>query len=279
MIHRSGLSRNHLHLGVAGTSMSKQGLNGNFSGELLLRRLQKITSLSSAEVELVLSAQKAKSHSPGSHVTPDVEGFAFPRIIVAGWACRPRILPDGRCQMLSIQLPGDIVGDGGNRRPLEMSPVVALTNVRTISARPIFAAIARDPMQYSALADAVGQLSRTEEAQLIDHVVRLGRQTAVQRVGHCLLEFYYRSRAIGFVQSGCFPMPLTQEVMGDLLGLSLVHVNRVLSQLKRAGLIEMQSGVVHVRDVEKLALLADYSLPRPQGRPVAMREMNGIHHS
>ncbi|WP_340315610.1 Crp/Fnr family transcriptional regulator [Rhizorhabdus argentea] len=181
--------------------------------------------------------------------------------------------------MLSIQLPGDIVGDGGNRRPLEMSPVVALTSVRTISARPIFAAIARDPVQYGALADAVGQLSRMEEARLIDHVVRLGRQTAVQRVGHCLLELYHRSQAIGFVQSGCFPMPLTQEVLGDLLGLSLVHVNRVLSQLKRAALIEMQSGVVRVRDVDKLALLADYSLPLRQSMPMASPEMNGLQYS
>jgi len=259
--------------------MSRQGLSGNFSGELLLRRLQRVTPLSSAEVELVLSLQKAKNHGPGSHVTPDVDGIACPRIIVTGWACRPRILPDGRCQMLSIQLPGDIIGDGGDRRPLEMSPVVALTNVRTISARPIFAAIARDPIQYGALADAVGQLSRMAEAQLIDHVVRLGRQTAVQRVGHCLLELYQRSRAIGFVQGGCFPMPLTQEVLGDLLGLSLVHVNRVLSQLKRAALIEMKSGVVRVCDVEELALLADYSLPPRQSMPVAMLEMNGLHPS
>lgn len=251
--------------------MNKRGMTGNFTAELLLRRIQKVTQLSPAEVELLMSLQKSKLHGPGSQITVGEGGDVHPRIIAVGWACRPRILTDGRCQMLSIQIPGDVVGDPIDQRPLDMVPVVALTPVRTVSAKPIFDAIARDPVKFRALASALALLRRQEEHFLLDHVVRLGRHTALQRVAHCLLELYHRLLAIGFVHGECFPMPLTQEILGDLLGLSLVHVNRVLSQLKRDSLIEMRSGVVSVLDVSALTRLADFSVTI-RDRPVVVEQ-------
>lgn len=245
------------------------------SGELLLHRLRSIASLSGADADLLAGVhQKVRVHGSGSQILPEGEGHNHPRLITSGWACRPRILSDGRCQILSILLPGDIIGDNGDGRPLAVTPVVALTETRTISVKPLFDAVAREPVRHRNLGEALRQLSRLEEAQLLDHVVRLGRQTATQRVAHCLLEFYHRLSAIGFVHGGSFSMPLTQELLGDTLGLSLVHVNRTLSQLKRAGLIKVSSGSVTVLDVEALSHLADF-LP-PSVRSVSPAALYGV---
>ncbi|MEJ8630078.1 helix-turn-helix domain-containing protein [Sphingomonas sp. I4] len=83
---------------------------------------------------------------------------------------------------------------------------------------------------------------------LLDHIVRLGCQNALQRVSHLLLELHQRLSAIGFVHAGTFPMPLTQDTLAELLGLSLVHINRIVSQLRREKLVTMRSGIVMIAD-------------------------------
>jgi CRP-like cAMP-binding protein len=226
--------------------------------ELLLRRLRGLADLSLPEISLILSLNEgAKAHAPGSLICPKSDSSPYPRLIASGWACRPRILPDGRRQMLGVLLPGDVIGDRGERRPLAMSPAVALTTVRTVSATRLYHALAMQPDTYRNLVAAFARIDRIEENQLLDHVVRLGCQTALQRIAHCLMELHTRLTAIGFTHCGTFPMPLTQETLGDLLGLSLVHVNRIMSQLKREGLVRVRSGVAVVQDFERLALLAD----------------------
>lgn len=227
--------------------------------ELLLRRFFSFGPLSPHEIELVLSlGGRPKIHEPGSMICPKSDGSPHPRAIISGWACRPRMLSDGRRQMLALLLPGDILGDRGQRSPLAMSPAVALTVVRTVSLTSLFDALANSAERFQGLSSAVAQINRQEEAQLLDHVVRLGSQTAVQRIANCLLELHRRLSAIGFEHRGTFPMPLTQDTLADLLGLSLVHINRVVRQLKRDGLVEIQSGVARVKDFARLALLADF---------------------
>jgi CRP-like cAMP-binding protein len=239
-------------------SVETRSLGSAIGSELLLRRLRGLADLSTAEINLILSLNEgAKTHAPGSIICPKGDGSPYPRLIASGWACRPRIMPDGRRQMLGVLLPGDLIGDRGERRPLAMCPAVALTSVRTVSATKLYDALNNQPAAYQNLAAALVRVGRIEENQLLDHVVRLGCQTALQRIAHCLMELHSRLSAIGFVSGCTFPMPLTQETLGDLLGLSLVHVNRIMSQLKREGLVRVRSGVAVVQDFGALALLAD----------------------
>ncbi|WP_242098490.1 Crp/Fnr family transcriptional regulator [Sphingomonas sp. CROZ-RG-20F-R02-07] len=245
-----------------------RSLGNAIGSELLLRRLRRLVSLNGAEINLVLSLNEgAKTHGPGSMICPKADGSPHPRLIASGWACRPRILPDGRRQMLNVLLPGDLIGDRGERRPLAMNPAVALTTVRSISASKLYDALLSKPDEYPQLCAALGRIDRMQESHLLDHIVRLGCQTALQRTAHCLLELHARLEAIGFTHDGTFPMPLTQETLGDLLGLSLVHVNRIMAQLKRDSLIRIRSGVAIVEDFTALALLADRVDPTSRGAP------------
>lgn len=252
-------------MGAAMTS-DPRGSGRVLSTELLLHRLRGLCALSPHEVELILSlGEQPKMHAPGTSICPHDDGSPHPRLIVGGWACRPRILPDGRRQMLGLLVPGDLMGDRGERRPLALNPVVALTPVRTIGVGRLVQAVRTRPEDFSGIARALAAIDRCEETVLLDHVVRLGCQSARQRMAHLLLELYQRLSTIGFVHNGTFPMPLTQDTLGELLGLSLVHVNRIVSQLRREKLASIRSGVVTVGDFARLALLADRADPTRDG--------------
>jgi CRP-like cAMP-binding protein len=97
-----------------------------------------------------------------------------------------------------------------------------------------------------------------QEARLLDSLVRLGRQTAYERVAHLLLELHRRLSVVGLAYDQRFSMPLTQEVLSDALGLSVVHVNRILQQLRREHLIELRSGGAILRAPAQLAIIADF---------------------
>lgn len=253
----------------AGLERVNERATRHIGNELLLRRLRALKTLNPIEVDLVTSLNdKAKRHAPGALICPKSDGSPYPRLITSGWVCRPRILADGRRQMLGVLLPGDLIGDRGDARPLAINPTAALTPVRTVSVTKLFEAVAATPATYPNLVAALDKMDRTEEARVLDLVVRLGCQSAIQRVAASLLEFYQRSAVIGFTHEGTFPMPLTQEKLGDLLGLSLVHINRVISQLRRDKLVDIRSGIVAIHDFARLSLLADRADPTQLGQPV-----------
>jgi CRP-like cAMP-binding protein len=228
--------------------------------EAVARRLRAFSSLSNAELELLRGfTGRRERHHPGDHLIAEGALGARPRFILTGWACRQRTLPDGRRQIFSFLLPGDSVACTARILP-EASAVVALTTMETLDAQPLLDAIADD--RAPGLAHAFSAIEAAEQKLLLDHMVRLGRQTAYERVAHFLLELQRRLEIAGLGDEQRFPLPLTQEMMGDALGLSIVHINRTLQQLRRDGLIELRSGVAILLEPERLADIAAF--PRPQ---------------
>jgi CRP-like cAMP-binding protein len=184
-------------------------------------------------------------------------------IIVSGWVSEFRVLPDGRRQIFSFLLPGDTISlrratHGGQRS------LMALTNVEIADA----AALSGGPDAATNSAALIDALQDHEE-RLLDHMVRIGRLTAKERVLNLLLELHDRLNAIGLVKEGAFRLPLTQEMFADALGLSVVHINRTLQQLRREGMIVVRRGSVTLTQRQKLAMLASYQpssrLAQPTG--------------
>jgi CRP-like cAMP-binding protein len=176
-------------------------------------------------------------------------------------------LTDGRRQIFSLLIPGDAIGFCVEPSPISSASAVALTKVVIASGDLLTGGLngsatyvggAHDP---SAFTDHMRRSACLEEGLLLDHVVRLGRQTAYERTAHLLLELHWRSALIGQADHRRFAMPLTQEVLADFLGLSIVHINRTLQQLRRERLIEMSSSHVMLIDAAQLAVIADYQPP------------------
>jgi CRP-like cAMP-binding protein len=139
--------------------------------------------------------------------------------------------------------------------------VVALTALEPVVGDGVAEAAARG--RSPALAAALTRARWLEQSMLLDHMVRLGRQTAYERVAHFLLELQQRMEIAGFGDAQRFPLPLTQEILADVLGLSIVHVNRTLQQLRREKLIELRSGVAILLQPDILASISDFKRAVP----------------
>lgn len=187
-------------------------------------------------------------------VDEDSEG-ANPLLLLSGWACRARSLADGRRQILDFILAGDLIGycrPGG--RTLAAS--FALTAVTVVPATKFYSAALDD--NGANLADVYRALERRQEMRLLNQIVRAGRQTAYERLAHLLLEFRDRLERVGLASENSFAMPLTQEILADGLGLSVVHVNRTLQQLRRERLVTINDGIVTLLEPGQLSQIADF---------------------
>lgn len=219
-----------------------------------LRRLNGAAALSEAETRLVeRCAERVQEHRVGRALVE--EGAPQrPILILTGWACRQRGLSDGRRQIIELLIPGDLIAFSVAPEPRTTS-VVALTRLETADAASVKAA-ALNPEAHPALAQALAANAEQIHARLLDQVVRLGRQTAYERVAHLLIEIAGRLSAAGIGDGRVFPFPPTQQVLADLLGLSIVHINRTLQQLRREKLIELRGGGLVVLDRYGLAAVA-----------------------
>ena len=97
-----------------------------------------------------------------------------------------------------------------------------------------------------------------EKAVLAEHLVAVGRCSAVERVAHFLLELLTRLQLVGMADERSFRLPLTQELISDTLGLSIPYVNRVLRQLRDDGLVSIKDQLVVIENIEELSALADF---------------------
>ncbi|HEX8233373.1 MAG TPA: Crp/Fnr family transcriptional regulator [Caulobacteraceae bacterium] len=233
-----------------------------------LRRMSALAALTQADRALIAALPPARErYMAGEDLFEEGAAVGQARIIVSGWGCRMRLLPDGRRQIFMILLPGDAIGLCARPEPLALSTTVALTRLETVDASSIAEAIGSDSAAHAGLSAAVKVSSGVEEAGLLDHITRLGRQTAFERTAHLLLELRHRLNIAGLADGRRFPLPLTQEVLSDVLGLSIVHVNRTIQQLRRENLIVLRSGSVELINPERLAEIAAFTPPLASARP------------
>ena len=118
---------------------------------------------------------------------------------------------------------------------------MALTDVETADAATLLAAVRSRPDDHPGLVEAIELAAVEEKARLMEQVVRLGRLPALESMASLLLELHDRLDLVGLARDGRFAMPLTQETLADATGLSLVHFNRTLQQLRRERMIERRS--------------------------------------
>lgn len=162
-----------------------------------------------------------------------------------GWACRYRLLPDGRRQLTGLYLPGDLCEPQWALGRSPSQPVVALTNVRaTLMPCAPPQGTPRQEWFWHSLADMIERQT--------NWLVTLGRKTAMERLAHLLLEVFERMRLSGLTYGQQCAMPLTQMEIADLTGLTPVHVNRTLQAMRARGLIELQSKWLRIPDLAAL---------------------------
>ena len=173
-----------------------------------------------------------------------------------GYAIRYKLLRNGKRQILNVILPGDVIGFPVSFFDRSIYSVVALSDLTyNICSLDSYVQLCFRLPKFGL---ALSWLAAQEAAIYAEHIVDLGRRTPVERLGHFLLEIHARLLAVGRAETASFGLPFSQEVMADVLGLSVPHLNRVMQQLRSEKLITSRSRVVAFDDMTRLQTLAHY---------------------
>ena len=187
-------------------------------------------------------------------------------ILCSGVVSRYKVLQDGKRQVLDLGLPGDFVGLPASLFDVAVNSVAALTDVvlAPVSFAKLFSLFARFPRLGTALFWA----SACEAALYGERIVDLGRRSAFERLAHLILELLIRLRSAGMGDERSYTLPLTQELMADVLGLSGPHVNRMIRSLRDEGLATIEGQRVVIHDLAALSALAGFDERYLTRRPI-----------
>lgn len=177
-------------------------------------------------------------------------------VLASGWAASYKILVDGTRQIVDFQIPGDFIGLRSvlfRTSDHNVQPITAVL-ASEVEKTDLLDAFTRTPR----LATAVLWAASRDEAMVVEHLANLGRRSASVRMAHFLLELGARLRLVGMANRIGYDCPLSQYLLADALGLSAVHVNRVLRDLREAGLVTFQKGRVVFGDYEALVAFAGF---------------------
>ncbi|MPL92838.1 Nitrogen fixation regulation protein FixK [bioreactor metagenome] len=223
----------------------------------LTRKLSAFVALSEAELAVLAHLHgRRRFFVAGRDMAHQGQSDQAAYILSAGWVCSYKIQPDGTRQIVDFQVPGDFLGlrsvllrtsDHG------FEPIVDIqaAEVMTGDLLEVFA-------QTPRLAMAILWAASRDEAMVVEHLVGIGRRDAGARMAHFLLELGSRLALVGMGSKEGYDCPLTQYHLADALGLSAVHVNRVLRQLRESGLVTFRDGHVTFHNYSGLVDLAGF---------------------
>lgn len=222
-----------------------------------IEKLGRFASLDATDIA-VLEAATARSHKVAARrdliSEGDRPGPVF--VIISGWACRYNVTSDGGRQISAFLMPGDF-------SDMHVAVLDEMDHgIQTLTETEV-AKIDREQMKIlfetsSGIADALWLSQLVDEGTMRAWIVGMGRRTALAKVAHLLCELYVRASNVGLVQNGELVLPLTQIVLADALGLTPVHVNRVIRSLRLSKALELRNRELVIGDLAQLSHLAAF---------------------
>jgi CRP-like cAMP-binding protein len=225
---------------------------------LLIRKLERFEPWTADERQAVLDAIDCTLRLPAhAHLVEEGEIPDGVHVMLEGFACSYKLLPDGRRQVVAYCVPGDIC----DLRTVMLTrldcSIGSLSQVQVI--RLTRSKLREVTLQYPRIARALWRTTLVEQAIAREWVVNVGQRTAFSRAAHLLCEIFLRLRAVGLVQDNTCEFPLTQTEIADTLALSTVHVNRTLMELRRSGLITLRDKQLTLHHLPGLEAAAGFS--------------------
>lgn len=174
----------------------------------------------------------------------------YVHLVLDGWACRYKSLPDGKRQIVALFVPGDFCDVNVYILKAMDHSIGALTRLKVAMITP-------DEMNgltegRPRVTQALWWHELVTTAIQREWTVNLGQRSAYERLGHLLVELYLRLKTVGRATDGRCDFPLTQNDLADATGLTAVHVNRTLQELRKDGLIELERKQLRILDLERL---------------------------
>jgi CRP-like cAMP-binding protein len=225
----------------------------------LFLKLQGYTRLSSEDRDALAALGRApvQEAEPRRDLIREGQEPRAVRLILSGWACRYKGLPDGRRQIVGFFIPGDFC---------DLNVYILREMDHSIGAitRVSYAVIAPDEMER-----LIADRPRVARALLWDELVNasiqrewllnVGQRSARERIAHLLVEMFLRLRAVQLTDGDSCEFPITQNDIAEATGLTSVHVNRSLQDLRRDGLIELAQKRLTIPDLDALMRVAMFN--------------------
>jgi CRP-like cAMP-binding protein len=223
----------------------------------LTRKLTAFIALSPAELSLIAELEsKTTAVKRGMEITEEGQPGNSAYVLQEGWAQTYKVMPDGGRQIIGFPIPGDCVG---------LRSVLLWTADHSFSAvtDAVVSAVPGTRMlelfsEYPRLGAAFLWAASRDEAMVVEHLVNIGRRNALERTAHFFMELAERLMLVGLATETEFKCPLSQYVIADALGLSAIHVNRVLRELRELNFLTVKSANVIIHDLPGLRKLAGY---------------------
>jgi CRP-like cAMP-binding protein len=223
----------------------------------LVRRLRTASGLSEDEIKAINALPISVKEYPAERaVVSDGQRATESCLIIRGFCVRSKTTSEGRRQILSIHIPGEIPDLMSLHLHVMDHDLVTLTacTLGFINHDALRLLYRRNP----GLADILWRDTLIDAAMFREWIVNVGQRPAPARLAHVIVELRERLKVIGRIQGSSFEMPLTQEQIGEALGITAVHANRVIKQLRQDGIVDVARGRVTVIDEQKLLELADF---------------------
>jgi len=225
--------------------------------ERLTRKLQISTALDADDLKAIehlpIIAKELAAHSA---IVREGERPAQSCLLIDGFACRSKTTDAGKRQILSIHIPGDIP-DLQSLHLHVMDHDVTTLSRATVGFIP-HEALRALTRERPIVAEALWRDTLIDAAMFREWIVNVGRRSAVVRLAHLLSEIGTRLHKLGLAADDRFELPMTQLDIADALGLTPVHVNRVVQELRRDGLLELRKQTVFLPDLPRLKELGDF---------------------
>ncbi|TFV76359.1 Crp/Fnr family transcriptional regulator [Bradyrhizobium frederickii] len=227
--------------------------------EPAIRRLNALRPLSpearaSLEYAMLEGLQRAGA---GEDLISEGDPVDSVRIVLSGWLCRYKALEDGRRQIVNFIFPGESCDAHAFLLSTMDHSIATLTPV-------VYAEIKR--ARFDSLLAADRSLAEAFLCEMLvnnaiqrEWVINLGRRAALERVAHLFCEIFERLRPVGMAEGNSCAMPVTQTDLADATGLSVVHLNRTLQELRASGLIVLRDRTLVIRDIDALKSTALFS--------------------
>lgn len=241
---------------------------------LLVRKLQTRVRLDRTDIVTVLELPFAMRsyEAPGYLVREGATSLQQCSFIRSGFAFRQKLTIDGNRQIVGICLPGDFIDLQHLFLNRADHTVQVLTRLETVD-------LGRSALQELAqtrpnIAKALWIDTLIEASIHREWILNIGRRDGKQRIAHLLCEFALRMREAGFESDAGYEFPMTQEQLGDAVGLTSVHVNRTLKALAANGIVQRNKGFLTFSDWKQIRAIGDFSalyLHLDQGGPEGVR--------
>jgi CRP-like cAMP-binding protein len=234
-------------------------MSTNDTIERMIRRLDARVPLSDADREAIRSLPFAfRTLDAANYLVREGEPPEVCYLLISGFAYRHKVTGDGERQIVAVHMAGDFLDLQNSMLSVADHNVQALTRCE-VALVPV-AALRALASEHPAVAMAMWIETLIDAAVFREWIVNVGRRDALSRIGHLLCEFALRLRAAGLADdSGTYEFPMTQEQLADTVGLTPVHVNRVLKELGRLGLISRERRAVTIVDWDRLRHVGDFS--------------------